>query len=214
MFHVIINYIMNGWKKNSAYLRRKLKRVRQWHLLVVLFLLIITAGLSLRQNNLNMVELRDQVYAADRAVERAEIVRSVQHLRQYVSQHMNTNTGQIALQNLYDADVSQSLAAANTGIDPNVYQTATQSCQDQIAQLGWQGYVDCVATAVGQSPEQFSQPNPPDAALYYVSFVAPRISLDLAGVSLILAIVVFLTILIRVVLAGVLGVITRGKLKV
>jgi hypothetical protein len=204
---------MNGWKKYSAYLRRRIGRIKQWHLGLVFAVLLVAAFLGLRQNNLNMIELRNQVAAADEALDWGRVNSSAETLHQYVSRHMNANTGQIALQNLYNADVEKAFATANAEIDSSAYQAATASCQALISQSGYQGYANCVASSVGLSDEQVRQPEPPNAALYYISFLSPRLSFDLAGVCLVLLIVVFLTFSIRLLTAVALGVATRKKVK-
>jgi hypothetical protein len=202
---------MNGWKKYSAYWWRRLGRIKQWHLGLAFVALLVLTGLALRQNNLEMVELRRQVMAADEGLDQDKVNSSAQILRDYVSQHMNANSGQIALQNLYNRAVEQALAQANTEIDASVYSKATDSCQPQLSQSGYQGYAACVAAAVGLSSAEIRTPEPPNPALYYLSFVSPKLSFDLAGVSLILTIGVFLVMMIRFLLAGLLGVICRQR---
>jgi hypothetical protein len=204
---------MNGWKKRTAYLRRKIGRIKQWHLAVVLLLLLVVTVLSLRQNNLTMIDLRSQVIAADEASDWGGVDASAKTLREYVSHHMNTNTGQIALQNLYDDAVEQAFAAANAEIDSSSYSAATENCKSLIGQSGYQGYATCVAESVNLSSEQIQIPQLPNPALYYISFVSPKFSFDLAGVSLGLMIVVFFTFLLRAITAVVLGVATRKRVK-
>jgi hypothetical protein len=204
---------MNGWKKYSAYWRRRIGRIKQWHLGLIFVVLLVAASLGLRQNNLNMVELRNQVVAADEALDWDKVNSTAEVLHQYVSRHMNANTGQIALQNLYDSDTQQAFAAANSEIDSSAYQTATANCQALISQSGYTGYATCVAESVGVSSEQIRQPELPNEAFYYISFLSPRLSFDFAGVCLALLIVVFLTFLVRLLTAVILGVATRKKVK-
>jgi hypothetical protein len=204
---------MNGWKKHIAYLRRRIGRIKQWHLALVLATLLIVTGCSLRANNLSMVSLREQVVEADKAIDRDKVKTTAKNLRDYVSRHMNTNTGGVALQNLYDADVRAAFAAANNEINSDAYQVATENCSPKIAQSGYQGYATCVAETVNLSSEQIKTPELPNAALYYVSYVAPRLSFDLAGVSLVVTVVVFLTLSLRILTAVALGVISRKKIK-
>jgi hypothetical protein len=204
---------MNEWKKRAAYLRRRLGRIKQWHLVVVFIILLVITLVGLRQNNLGMVELRAQVTEADKSLDWAAVNRSAENLHAYVNQHMNTDTGQIALQHLYDADVEKAFSAANTEIDSSAYTTATENCKQLISQSGYQGYATCVADSVGVSAEQLQTPELPNPALYYISFASPKLSGDVPGVAFVLMIVVFLTLFFRLLTGVVLGVATRKKLK-
>jgi hypothetical protein len=202
---------MNGWKKSAAYLGRRLRRIKQWHLGLVFLVLLIIVIFGLRQNNLTMVDLRAQVIAADQALDWPAVDASAETLRSYVSQHMNANTGQIALQNLYNRDVKRALETAQIDIDSSAYLTATETCRAQVNQSGYQGYAACVAESVGTSDAQLQALELPSPTLYYISFASPRLSFDLAGVCLALMIVVFFTLLFRFLTGVILGVAVRNR---
>jgi hypothetical protein len=204
---------MDGWKKRMAFLWRKIKRIKQWHLAVIFLILLVVVIFALRSNNLGMVELRDKVVEADKALDWDEVNSSAEVLHAYVNKHMNTNTGQIALQNLYDRDVEEAFVAANSEVDSDIYTLASEDCQVLLAQSGYQVYASCVADAVGVSNEEITIPNLPNSALYYISFLSPKFSFDLAGICIFMMIVVFLTFLLRLITEVILGVVTRKRLK-
>ena len=205
---------MNGWKKRIAYFWRRIKRIKQRHLAVFLIILLLATLFGLRQNNLEMVELRSKVIEADKSLSWQQVNSTATDLQNYVNKHMNTNTGQIALQNLYDADVEKAIKGVNADIDSDIYRTATESCQSLIAQSGYQGYAACVADSVGESSGQIKAPELPNSALYYISFVSPKLSFDLPGVCLMLMVVVFFIFLLRAVTGVIFGIITRKRSKI
>ena len=156
-----------------------------------------------------MIELRQQVVEADAALDGQAVYTKAQQLHSYVNQHMNTNTGQIALQHLYDQAVQQAIAAGTPEVDSSAYQAASENCRSAAQQSGYQGYAACVASAVGISDKSLEAVELPNPALYYIALLAPRLSFDLAGVSLVLTVVVFLTLLIRFLTEVTLGLLAR-----
>lgn len=180
----------------------------------MLLLILLTITLfGLRQNNLEMIDLRNKVIEADKSLSWEKVNSTASELQEYVNQHMNANTGQIALQNLYDADVEKTFAEVNTDINSKSYQSASDNCQSVISQSGYQGYATCVADSVGVSNEQVVTPDLPNSSLYYLSFASPKLSFDLPGVCLVVMIVVFFIFLLRTITGVVFGAITRKRVK-
>lgn len=188
---------MNGWKKQAEYLKRTLKKVKTWHLVVILIVFAILSVIFLRVNNLGMVELRDQVIAADKSGNQAALTQAASTLQKYVSRHMNTDTGQIPLQNSYDRAVQDAFDRANQDIDASGYSAATEECKRVIAAGGYQGYAECVAGTVGVGESTLNTPDLPNSSLYYLYFASPIVSFDLAGVMVILTTLVFCLIIIK-----------------
>ncbi|MDR0955860.1 MAG: hypothetical protein LBM73_01890 [Candidatus Nomurabacteria bacterium] len=194
---------------------KKLSQIKTWQLLVILLALLLVAGIFLRLNNLGMVERRQAVLNADKADDTNGLYKSAQELQNYVAHHMNTTTGRIALQYSYDRDVQAAVQAAKpAGVDAGKYQAATESCQSQVYVSGYRGYAQCVANAVGENAASVNaQADLPDADAYYLNFAAPHISLDPAGISVILAGLALLLIAARLIGALVLRIILRFKYK-
>jgi hypothetical protein len=151
--------------KDWAYLRRKLKRIRTWHLVASLVVLVFLALVCVKINHAQMQHLKQAVVQADKAEDAELANREASKLHRYVSRHMGTTTGQIALQHLYDAEAQTSTVEGGL-------------------------------------------PNP---ALYQLSYAAPLVSFDLAGVFTVLSCVVFLSIALKLSTEVVLGWIVKHK---
>jgi hypothetical protein len=202
---------MNRWKKSAKYLARKLKAIKNWQLILALIIFGVFSLVCLRANNTNMMELRNQLLVADKTADIQKIEQSAEQLRQYSQHHMNADTGQIALQNLYNQKVQQAFSVANAEIDASGYTTATENCKVALSQTGYQGYADCVASAVGLSEIAFKTPELPNPAMYYLNYSSPIISFDLAGVFCCLTFVVFLAIFLRLLTGVILGLVLRFR---
>lgn len=181
-------------------------------MVVILVLLTVLSAILLRINNLNMVEYRDAVIAADETLDRKKVEDSAESLKLFVAAHMNTDTGQIPLQNLYNQAVGEAFSKVND-VDSTIYAQATEECKSVLAQRGYSGYSACVADNVGTSESNFNQPDLPNPALYYLSFASPAWSFDPAGVTVAATIVVFSAIVLKSLTEVVLGAIAsyRGK---
>lgn len=181
-------------------------------MVVVLIMLTILSAVLLRINNLNMVEYRDAVITADESLDEAKVESAAESLKLFVSAHMNTDTGQIPLQNLYNQAVSEAFSKVNN-VDSSAYAEATESCKSVLAQRGFSGYTACVADSVGVSESNFNQPDLPNPALYYLSFASPLWSFDPAGVVVAITIVVFSAIIIKLLTEVILGIIVSRREK-
>jgi hypothetical protein len=202
---------MNGWKKRTAFVWRGLRRIKTWHLLLALVIFTLLALFCLRQNNLEMAKLRDQVLVADQNLDIEQVGVAAENLRAYTASHMNADTGQIALQNLYNQAVERAFGAVNNNISADVYNIATENCKPVLSQTGYQGYANCVASTVGVSEQTFRTPELPNPALYYISYASPPLSLDAAGATVTLAIVVFLSMFLKWLTEAVLGLALRTR---
>jgi hypothetical protein len=159
-----------------------------------LALTIIFGGLclvSLRSNNEQMVRLRDAVYAADKA--NGDVEAALRELRAYVYGHMNTSlaTGPnavhppIQLKYTYErlqAAQQEQLAQSNAVL----YNQAQEYCEQQNAtDFSGRNRVPCIESYVlshGATLEPI-----PDG-IYKFDFVAAKWSPDLAGWSMVLAV--------------------------
>ncbi len=172
-------------------LMKSLRRQLPWYFLVLAVLSSVICVAALRANNEHMSKLRNDVYAADK--NNGNVKGSLQTLQAYVTTHMNTNLSAgpdpvyppIQLKYTYDRLVqaqSDAAAASNT----QLYTDAQNYCQTQIPTgFSGRGRVPCIEQYV-QSHDT-SLPTIPDA-LYKFDFVSPTWSPDLAGWSLLVAI--------------------------
>lgn len=205
------------WDKlDKAKYRRALRRVqllKTWQLIVLLLLGILLSATFLRLNNLEMVERRSAVIAADEKGDKTAIHTSVVDLQRYVSRHMNTNLGNgFYLAKTYERDRDAALASANQSTNPNssVYQQASIECRDRF-QGGRDSfrndYVQCVVDRVSAlSPQTNAETalNLPRADVYKINFSSPLWTADLAGLSVAFCLLITLVIVGRLVLIGVL----------
>ena len=202
--------------KDKATYRRTLRRIRSlktWQLVVVLFLGIILSATLLRLNNLEMVERRTAVIQADEKGDPEALRTSIVELQRYIARHMNTSLeGGFFLSKTYERDRDAALAAANQSTNPNssVYQQASIDCRSRF-QGGRESfrndYVQCVIERVSTlSPQTDIEQtlNLPKADAYKVNFSSPFWTPDLAGLAVAFCVLVTLVILGRALLTLVL----------
>lgn len=179
---------------------------RYWSWVVLILLAIILALIStfaLRQNNLNMTNLRDELVTADETGDVEAVQTAAQKLQNYVAHHMNTVTGKVALQTLYNQAAEEAMEASKPAdISTDVYQQATEACKPQLTNYGYRAWASCVATKVGLNATTTlatADDVAPDPDLYYVEYAPARWSADLAGISLLLFCVVMAILIIRII---------------
>lgn len=169
---------------------RYLRRVHPWYFLLVAIIAGVISLFALRQNNLQMVQLREAVYAADKAGDHATIEASLYNLRAYVYAHMNTSLTSgtnavhppIQLQYTYEraqAAQQSQLGQNNAGL----YHEAQQACAAEQASTGAEA-IACIESYVSSRGIQLA--SVPDG-MYKFDFVSAKWSPDLAGWSLVVA---------------------------
>jgi hypothetical protein len=187
-------------KRKAHHLWTKIRWIKPWYFLALAVVSGVVCVFALRANNQHMVELREAVYAADK--NNTDVQAPLKELQSYVTSHMNT-----------------SLAADNTSVYPPIqlkytYERLQQAQADQFAQTNQDLYteaqhhcealnstdfsgrnrVPCIESYVeSHSTVRFSQI--PDS-LYKFAFASPAWSPDLAGWSLVVAVVSFILFLL------------------
>ena len=177
----------------------RLRLIKPWYFLVVV---VIFAGISvyaLRQNNLTMVRLRNDVFAADK--NNGDVNTALQDLQAYVTAHMNTNLSggpnsaypPIQLQYTYDR-LQQAANQAASAQDSTLYTNAEDYCQ-QLIPNGFSGRyrISCVEQYVEDHGIKVQQI---PANLYEFDFISPTWSPDLAGWSLVVTVMAFLAFIV------------------
>lgn len=156
----------------------------------------ITAVIALRDNNQNMIVLRNNLYTADRT--NSDVEGALTNLRSYVYSHMNTdlssggNAIKPPLQLKYTYERLQSRAQA-TANNSQLYTQAENVCQAQIpagVSISGRGRIGCVQDYI-LSHGGKQAPSIP-AGLYQFDFLSPSWSPDLAGWSLVFSGIFFL----------------------
>jgi len=196
-------------RKERKTLRKWLRRAGlhfTWIMTMALMILMVVTAYALRTNNLGMLQLRNAVIAADKSGDRAVLVKATSELQKYVSMHMNTYMGEsgIALQHSYDQDVAkaveESVARQQLDIPLDIYAQYDAQCRSQLAAGEWH-YVNCISSHIDYTGKNFdfSAPKLPAKELYYVNFTPPRVSMDFAGIMVMICILLLLVIVFRVV---------------
>jgi hypothetical protein len=179
----------------------KLRWFKPWYFLVLAIVATVICVLALRANNEHMIHLRDAVYKADQ--KGGDVKGTLRDLQSYVTSHMNTNldSGPDAvyppIQLKYTYERLQSKARAVQG-NSQLYTTAQHYCEKQNS-VDFSGHnrVPCIEKYV-QSHGGGKPVVIPDA-LYKFDFVSPTWSPDLAGWSLLSAIILWLLFLTSII---------------
>ena len=171
---------------------RRLHWVKPWYFLVLAIVSLTVCVFALRANNQHMRELRSAVYAADKAG--TDVQTPLKELQAYVTSHMNTSLSSganavyppIQLQYTYERLVkaqNDQFAKANS----QLYNEAQKECERlNPTDFSGRNRVPCIEQYV-LSHSTKKLPIVPDA-LYKFSFASPRWSPDLAGWTMLVAI--------------------------
>lgn len=180
-------------KRHLHHVWTKIRSLKPWYFLVLALVSTVVCIFALRANNQHMVELRNAVYAADR--DNTDVQKPLKELQAYVTSHMNTdlttsNTAvypPIQLKYTYERLVQ---AEQQNSLSGNALYTEAQKYCEQQNPGGVSGSnrIPCIEQFIqsrGPAPEM--EPKIPDA-LYKFAFVTPPWSPDLAGWSMVLAV--------------------------
>jgi hypothetical protein len=191
---------------NKRYLHHLWTRIRPvsyWYFLVAAAVCFMVFLYAYRQNNLTMIQLRENVFTADKAD--GDVETALRELREYVYGHMHTELSSgdnpikppIQLKYRYERLAAAEKAKTDSG-NKDLYATAESICEAKFpaGQLA-NGRVQCVQEYV--SSHAMSTQAVPEG-LYKFDFVSPRWSPDLAGWSLVFTIALTFLALVRVLL--------------
>jgi hypothetical protein len=158
-----------------------------------------------------MMERRDALIEADKTGNITEVQEAARGLQNYVAHHMNTQTGKVALQTLYNQEFKK-IAEANTipDVKNGDYQAAMVKCR-QAYPRGGTGWAKCVANSVGVSEVDITTEPLPSPDAYYVEYVPARWSFDLAGVSIFICFLLIISIILRLITVLILRIILKFK---
>lgn len=178
-------------KRRLHHIWRETKRVRPRYFLILAVFFGIVCVFALRSNNEHMIALRNDVYAADK--NDGNVNQALRNLQAYVYAHMNTDLAAgpnavhppIQLKYTYQRLVAAENAKVQAA-NSHLYTDAQTYCQALIPN-GFSGRYreSCInqyVTTHGVKPQVIQK------SLYEFDFVAPKWSPDLAGWSMVLAI--------------------------
>ena len=179
-------------KKRLHHIWTKLRPISPWYFLVLAVISGIISINALRQNNLTMVRLRDEVFKADQ--QNTDVETPLRHLREFVYAHTNTNLSSgsnavkppIQLKYRYDRLIQAEKDRVGAA-DSQIYTDAQRICEQQIpGGVSGSGRVPCIQDYV--SHRGVKEQAIPDS-LYKFDFVSPLWAPDLAGWSLLISVV-------------------------
>ncbi len=182
---------------------RKIKKIKAWHFLILTVISLIVSIFALRANNLEMANLRQALYVADK--NNLNVPQALDNLQKYVTSHMNTSLTNgnssvyppIQLKYTYQRLLNQQGQTLNNN-NSQIYTEAENYCQAKIPN-GFSGRyrVPCIEQYI--SSHKLTVPNIP-ASLYEFDFVSPSWSPDLAGWSLVATAFLGLCFFVRIAL--------------
>lgn len=180
-------------------------------------MLVAASAFFMRQNNLRMIELRNLVMQADE--QNKDIPAALNNLQSYIATHMNTSMGDRGIylehsyQRAYDAAVQK--AAQGGSASAVTYQQADKACQDLFSKTSsFPAYIQCVTDKVaasGAAADPIASIQAPSADLYRFNFAAPVWSPDVAGFTLLTAMLVAAIIAFRLTLMWVIYMLLRWR---
>lgn len=183
-------------KRHLHHVWRIYRKASPWYFLAAFVVFGIICLVSLRHNNEQMIRLRDAVYAADK--NGGDVETALRDLREYVYGHMNTSLASgpnavhppIQLKYTYERLEQTQESQLGRG-DSALYQQAQSYCDAQSGE-GSQ-VIACIQQYAADHGVQLAAIPP---SLYEFDFVSARWSPDVAGWSLLLAVVAALCFLV------------------
>lgn len=166
----------------------------------------VLAVYSLRANNLKMLQLKNAVYVADE--QNGDIEGALQDLRSFVNTHMNTQLRSsdateppIQLIHQFNRYIEAEQLKLVNQDGYQVYRDAQARCETGAIPLT--ARAQCIQEYIVANGGNIAQLSIPPKELYTFDFVSPVWSVDVAGISLVLAIISGLLLITRLVLGKV-----------
>jgi len=174
-------------KRHLHHVWRLYRHIKPWYFIIGVVVFGATALVALRHNNVQMVHLRDDVYAAD--LSNGDVEGALRSLRQYIYGHMNTSLSSgpnavhppIQLKYTYERLQQAQQSVLGQG-NSSLYQQAQETCEAQTA-IGSE-VIACIQKYAADHGAQLAVI--PDG-LYKFDFTSAKWSPDLAGWSLVVA---------------------------
>lgn len=197
---------------------KKMKKIQNWHLVVLTMIFLISSLVFLRLNNIEAVELRRAVVAADESGDTGRIQRAMYALSNFTLNHMNADAfPEIYLKHQYDRAMKQLYDAIQDeakGKD-NVLKKSVEVCERRYSGYS-QAYVQCVASEqakYGPGEDLYAKYPTLDPAAYRHSFRSPIWSADFAGWSVLLTLFFALILISKFVIWIILKIIVKMQFK-
>ena len=190
---------------------KRLNALKNWQLLVLLFLVMFVVATAWRMNNVGMIQRRDAVIAADKELNEEKIRIRLIELQNYTNSHMNSSTGLVSLVKTYEKDSQieiERISKMKQG--ENVHKKVAEVCDPQFtaASRYSRAYFDCWERELSKYPSQdltSVEPKWPPQQLYEYNFESPVWTPDLVGWSTLVAIFICLVIIFKMIFTVILN---------
>lgn len=178
-------------KKRLHHIWTKLRPISPWYFLALAIVSGIISIYAIRQNNLTMISLRDEVFMTDQ--QDGDTETALRNLRGYVYAHMNTNLSSgnnsvkppVQLKYRYNRLVQAEKDLVSSG-NAQIYTQAQTVCEKLVPQgISGSGRISCIQEYVSQ--HGVKEQAIPDS-LYKFDFVSPLWTPDVAGWSLLISV--------------------------
>ena len=191
-------------EKHKLYgLWHKYKTISLVAILICIVFFGVVAILALRQNNIRMLQLKENVVKVDESG--GDVEQALTDLRNHVFSHMNTNmrTGDsselpIQLASRYNKYIAEQQAKLTASGQADIYTRAQANCEQTSPTLTER--VNCIQIYVAENGGQLSEINFPPKDLYTFDFASPKWSPDIAGISIVLTVLFIVLLIVRLVI--------------
>lgn len=190
-------------KKFFRHFSKLIRPVSPWVFLGVAVVSGVVCVVSMRNNNLTALKLRDEVNKVDQ--DNGDVETALRNLRTYVYGHMNTDLAvgpnaikpPVQLKYTYERLVAKEQAKVGTE-SSIIYNQAQQECEKQFPKGYFgAGRIPCITNYVSTHSSKDSAAQTIPDSLYKFDFLPPLWSPDLAGWSLVIASVSLALFVIR-----------------
>lgn len=190
-------------KRRLHHVLTRLKGLRYMYFVIVLVPALVVFVFAYRQNNLTALQLRDELLMVDK--QNGDVEAALKKLRTFTYSHMNAGLSAgpngiyppIQLKYTYERLIDAETQRVNTA-NSQLYTEAQAYCEGQVTSRVTINRVPCIQDYLTTHSSIVAQSIPD--GLYKFDFVAPAWSPDLAGWSLVFAVIVLLAFVSRVVL--------------
>lgn len=203
---------MNGWRTNRFVRSIRSKHFKLWQLLLLTIFFALCSAFFLRQNNLKMVELRNNVVVADKSG--AGLDQALENLNSYIFKHMNTQVVRpIELVNTYNRRVQAVIQAAQNSNGRDIYAEGTAACERRGIPLS--SIAQCIAQYANDNSSGLTSDQIvlPDKNRFIYSYASPLWTPDLAGLFVLLTVVSFIWFSARLTEVVIVSLVVRHRLK-
>lgn len=194
---------------------KMLNMLKNWQLLLLLFLVIFVIMTAWRMNNVGMVQRRDAVLSADKELDSKKVRERLVELQNYVNSHMNSSTGTIALVKIYEKDSQAEIErVSKLRQGENIHKKVAEICDPQFTASSRYSrpYFECWDRELSKYPSDQSvnsEPKYPPQQLYEYNFDSPLWTPDLAGWATLVAIFISVVIIFKVIFSIILRAILK-----